>query len=181
MSNTVELGLTVLNKDAAFGEWEVPHRDKPPERPDEEKRKLDLYRNVPKASDSDWIHKTKSQLAIGGGRGLSGISDKLSSVLTQSPRLARNQRVRYAVDWNPHAFMQRNYYGYVDIATVISINSDGEAYEACTIGEYIARVWPTTGLRFLDVIRTWWRHISNGHREKPLQRMSNCRPYFTLD
>jgi hypothetical protein len=124
----------------------------------------------------EWLkRRIEAAMSASGGKGLSAVSKKLLGVLTQGFSVANDQGFRYTVDWNPHEFMQHNYAGYVDMTSVISINSDGQACEACTIGEYIARTWPITGPRFLEAISSWWRHISNGHKEEPLRRTSVYR------
>ncbi|GAB7326961.1 hypothetical protein MBLNU13_g10914t3 [Cladosporium sp. NU13] len=123
----------------------------------------------------EWLkRRVEAAMSTSGGKGLSTVSKKLLGVLTQGFSVANDQGFRYSVEWDPHDFMQYNYAGYVDIANVISINSDGHACEACTVGEYIARAWPITGPRFLEVLSNWWRHIDNGRKEEPLQ-------HFLLD
>lgn len=120
----------------------------------------------------EWL-KQRVQTVMSTSRGgeLTAVSKQLSSILKQGFSAANDQNFRYAIDWDPLEFMQCNYGGYVDIANVISINSDGQAFEACTVGEYVARVWPITGPRFLEAVRGWWKHLSDGREEEPLQRM----------
>jgi hypothetical protein len=128
-------------------------------------------------STFDWLkRRIEAAMSTSRSKGLFAVSEKLLGALTQGFSVTNGQAFRYNVDWNPYEFMQCNYAGYVDIASVISINSDGQAYEACTVGEYIARAWPITGPRFLEVLSNWWRHISNGRKEEPFWRVSACRP-----
>ena len=128
----------------------------------------------------EWL-KQRVQAVMSTSRGgeVTAVSRKLSSILKQGFSAANEQSFKYTIDWNPLEFMQCNYSGYVDVASVISINSDGQAFEACTVGEYIARVWPVTGPRFLEAVRSWWKHVSDGREEEPLQRMYTCRLSFT--
>lgn len=129
-----------------------------------------------------WLKlRVQSVISTGRGGGLTAVSGKLSSILKQGFSATNSQNFEYTVGWDPLEFIQSGYAGSVDIASVISINSDGQTCEACTIGEYIARVWPVTGPQFLEAVRSWWRHISNGFEEKSLQRMYAWRLYLTLD
>ena len=124
----------------------------------------------------EWLkQRVQAVMSTSGGGELTAVSKKLSSILKQGFLAANDQNFKYTIDWDPLEFMQCNYGGYVDIASVISINSDGQASEACTIGEYFARVWPVTGPRFLEVVRGWWKHIGDGHEEEHFQRMYASR------
>ena len=102
---------------------------------------------------------------------LFAVSKKLSSILKHGYSATYDQNFKCTMYWDPLEFMQCNYGGYTDVASVISINSDGQAFEACTIGEYVARVWPVTGPQLLEAVRGWWKHIADGHEEEPLHRM----------
>lgn len=120
----------------------------------------------------DWLkQRVQAVMSTGGGGELTAVSKKLSSILKQGFSAANDLNFKYTIDWDPLEFMRCNYSGYVDIASVISISSDGQAFEACTIGEYAAQVWPVTGPQFLEAVRRWWKHVSDGHEEEPLQRM----------
>lgn len=119
-----------------------------------------------------WLkQRVQAVMSTSGGGELTAVSKKSSSILKQGFSAANDQNFKYTIDWDPLEFMQCNYGGYVDIASVISINSDGQAFEACAVGEYVARVWPVTGPPFLEALRGWWKHVSDGHGEEPLQRM----------
>jgi hypothetical protein len=129
----------------------------------------------------EWLkQRVQAVMSTSGSGELTAVSKKLSSILKQGFSAANDQNFKYTIDWDPLEFMQCNYSGYVDVTSVISINSDGKTYEACTVGEYIARVWPVTGPRFLERLSSWWRHVNDGREEEPLQRMYTCRAYFTL-
>jgi hypothetical protein len=130
----------------------------------------------------EWLkQRVQAVMSTGGSGELTAVSKKLSSILKQGFSAANDQNFKYTIDWDPLEFMQCNYIGYVDVASVISINSDGQACEACTVGEHVARVWPVTAAQFLEAVRSWWRHVSDGREEEPLRRMYDCRPYLTLD
>lgn len=120
----------------------------------------------------EWLkQRVQAVMSTSGGGELTAVSKQLSSILKQGFSVANEQNFAYTIDWDPLEFMQCNYTGYVDVSNVISINSDGQTYEACTVGEYVARIWPVTGPRFLEVVRSWWRHLSDEHEEEPFQRM----------
>jgi hypothetical protein len=130
----------------------------------------------------EWLkQRVQSVMSTSGGGELTAVSRKLSNILKHGFSAANSQNFEYTVDWDPLEFMHIGYNGYVDIESVISINSDGQACEACTIGEYIARVWPVTGPQFLEAVGSWWRHVRDGREGKPLQRMYTWRPDFILD
>ena len=123
----------------------------------------------------EWLkQRVQAVMSTSGGGELTAVSKQLSSILKQGFSAANEQNFAYTIDWDPLDFMQSNYTGYVDVASVISISSDGQACEACTVGEYVERIWPVTGPRFLDAVRSWWRHVSDGREEEPLQRMYAC-------
>lgn len=123
----------------------------------------------------EWLkRRVEAAMSTSRSKALSVVSKKLLGIITTGFSVTNDPGFRYTVNWDPQKFMQCNYAGYVDIASVISINSDGQAFEACTVGEYIARTWPITGPRFLEVLRNWWKHISNGRKEEPVRRKSTC-------
>lgn len=129
-----------------------------------------------------WLKlRVQSVMSTSRGGGLTAVSGKLSSILKQGFPTANSQNFEYTVDWDPLEFIQSGYAGSVDIASVISINSDGQTCEACTVGEHIARVWPVTGPHFLEAVRSWWKHVSDGFEEESLQRMYTWRLDLTLD
>jgi hypothetical protein len=39
------------------------------------------------------------------------------------------------------------------------VNAYGATYEASTLGEYMARMWPTTGIQFLGLLQEWTETI----------------------
>lgn len=130
----------------------------------------------------EWLkQRVQAVISISGGGELTAVSKKLSSILKQGFSAANDQNFKYTIDWDPLEFMQVNYSGYVDVASVVSVNSDGQVCEAWTVGEYIARVWPMTGPRFLEALRNWWAHISNGRGEEPLMCTSYYCPRFVFD
>jgi hypothetical protein len=130
----------------------------------------------------DWLNqRVQAIMSTSGGGDVSAVSKKLLGILKKGFSAADGASFKYSIDWDPQEFMQCNYAGYVDIASVMGINSDGHVYEACTVGGYITRVWPVTGPRFLEVLRSWWIHISHGREEEPIRRMLACLPYSTLD
>lgn len=105
------------------------------------------------------------------------VSRDLLTILEQGFTVANHEILTYAVDWDPVVFMHCNYDSYVDISSVISINSDGQSCEACTVGEYIARVWPITGPRVLEALQIWWMRISDGGEQTPFRRMYTYHSY----
>ena len=120
----------------------------------------------------EWLkQRVQAIMSTSGGGHVSPVSKTVMELLKQGFSAANEASSRYIVDWDPQEFMQCNYSGHVDIASVISINFDGQAYEACTVGEHITRVWPVTGPHFLEVLRSWWEQISNGREEEPTRRM----------
>lgn len=130
----------------------------------------------------EWLkQRVQAVMSTSGGSELTAVSKQLSSILKQGFSAANEQTFAYTIDWDPLEFMQCNYVGYVDLASVISINTDGQACEACTVGEYVERIWPVTGPRFLDAVGSWWRHVSDGREEEPFRRMYPCRLYIDLD
>jgi hypothetical protein len=130
----------------------------------------------------EWLkQRIQSVMSTGGGGHLTSVSGKILGILKQGHSAASNQNVTYTLDWDPCEFMRCNYTSYIDVASVISINSDGHAYEACTVGEFITRFWPVTGPQFLEAMRSWWMHISNGREEELVRRMSACHLHCILD
>lgn len=130
----------------------------------------------------EWLkQRVQAVMSASAGGELTAVSGKLSSILKQGFSAASSQTFYYTIDWDPLEFMRYNYSGYVDIASVIGVHSDGKTYEACTVGEHIARVWPVTGPRFLEVVGGWWRRLSDGREEEPFRRMYACHPCSTLD
>jgi hypothetical protein len=125
--------------------------------------------------------RVQSVMSTSRGGGLTAVSGKLSNILKQGFSAANSQNFEYTVGWDPLEFMQSGYASSVDIASVISINSNGRTCEACTVGEHIARVWPVTGPQFLEAVRSWWRHIRDGFEEESLRRMYTWRLDLTLD
>jgi hypothetical protein len=87
-------------------------------------------------------------------------SNRLSDLLLSMDYEKIDYGIKIVIDWDLQEFMERNYPGFVDIADVVSISSSTETCEADTVGEYIARVWPITGLHFLRLLQDWWRQIS---------------------
>ena len=130
----------------------------------------------------EWLkQRVQAIMSTSGSGDVSQVSKKLLGILKQGFAVANEMSFEYTIDWDPREFMQCNYTGHVDIASVISINFDGEVYEACTVGDYLTRVWPVTGPQFLQVLRYWWIQISNESEENPIRRMLAHRPYPILD
>jgi hypothetical protein len=130
----------------------------------------------------EWLkQRVQAVMSTSGGGELTAVSKKLSSILKQGFSVANDRNFKYTIDWDPLAFMRCNYNGNVDIASVISVNSDGKACEACTVGEYTARVWPITGPRFLEVVRSWFKHVVDGPKEETFRRRYARHPCFTQD
>jgi hypothetical protein len=133
-------------------------------------------------SSFEWLkQRVQTVISTGGGGNHISVSGKLFGILKQGFLASNDRLCRYKVDWDPCEFLRCNYSGYVDIANVISINTDGQAYEACIVGEYITRAWPITGPRFLEVLGSWWRHVSDGREQEIFQCMFAHHHHFTLD
>ena len=115
----------------------------------------------------EWL-KQRLDVILSTDRGgyFTAVSMKMLGVLKQSHSLAKTREICLAIDWNPYEFMQQNYTNYVDISNVIAISTNGQNFEVCTVGEYMKRVWPVTGPKFLEVLKKWWRQVDEGREEE---------------
>ena len=130
----------------------------------------------------EWLkQRVQAVISSNGGNDVTAVSKKLLSLLKHGFSAANERKFRYTLEWDPREFMRCNHTSYIDIANVVSINSDGERCETSTVGEYMTRVWPVTGPRFLEVLRNWWRHVSDGREKEPFQRMFANQQHFDFD
>jgi hypothetical protein len=115
----------------------------------------------------EWL-KQRLDVILSTDRGddFTTVSKKMLGVLKQSHSLAKPREICFAIDWNPRAFMRHCYANYVNISDVIAISTNGQKYEACTVGEYMTRVWPATGPQFLEVLKKWWQQVDEGREEE---------------
>ena len=130
----------------------------------------------------EWLkQRVQAVMLNNGGNDVTALSKKLLSILKQGYSAANEQNFTYTLDWDPREFIQCNYNSQVDVANVVCINSDGKTYQASIVGEHMARVWPITGPRFLEVLRNWWMHVSDGREEEPFQRTYAHHQHSALD
>jgi hypothetical protein len=132
-------------------------------------------------STFEWLkQRIQTVMSTGGGGNLTLVSEEIFGLFRQKFSASNDQFSRYRIDWDPGEFLRYNYSGYVDIASVVSMNTDGQAYEACTVGEYITRAWPITGPRFLEVLENWWSHVSDGREQEPFECMISHHRHSAL-
>lgn len=85
------------------------------------------------------------------------ITHELIRGLQESTLATYRPVLRVSVDWNLEEFISCNYASEVELASIICINSDGHDFEADTLGDYMARIWPMSGTDFLQILQEWWR------------------------
>lgn len=105
------------------------------------------------------------------GNSLRQASAALLHGLRRVPRDIKNPTIQLSVDFNLVAYLEATFKGHPSLTDLICVNSDEGTYEASTLGEYMARMWPTTGTRFLKALQDWIDLTSNEDNDHLFDRM----------
>lgn len=110
------------------------------------------------------IQRVQTFVSRGRGDSLHEVSAGLLSVLEETLNDIRGPRIRgprtsFSVDCDLKAYLKTAFDGHVPLASLICVNAYGATYEASTLGEYMARMWPTTGIQFLGLLQEWTETI----------------------
>jgi hypothetical protein len=108
------------------------------------------------------------------GKSLHQVFVTLLRGLRRVPRNIKNPTMRLSVDCNLVAYLEANFNSHVTLATLICMNADEGLHEASALGEYMARMWPTTGTRFLEILQEWTGLAIEGSNDPPFKRMLIC-------
>jgi hypothetical protein len=108
------------------------------------------------------------------GTSLHQISGQLLCVLrdtalsdTKSPGMS------FSIDCGLKAYVKAASDGHVTLTSLICVNASGGLHEASTFGEYMARMWPATGARFLEILQEWIDVIDGWFRRKSMIRFTS--------
>lgn len=85
----------------------------------------------------------------------------------------KNLKMSFSVDCNLKAYMTTAFDGRISLANLICVNTNGGLHEASTLGEYMARIWPTTGVRFLEILQQWTDNFDEGKKSYLTSFVSN--------
>jgi hypothetical protein len=105
------------------------------------------------------------------GKSLHQVFVTLLRGLRRVPRDIKSPTMRLSVDCNLEAYLQANFDSHVSLANFICVNADGGLHEASALGEYMARMWPTTGTRFLEILQEWTDLAISGKHDSPFKRV----------
>jgi len=104
------------------------------------------------------------------------IRDTILQAIPQSRYISRKSRnpkgctVAYEVDWDPFAFLAGQEYDDTDhdniIATAITLTGTEQDAQAATCQEYLAQIWPSSGLLLLQLLQ---RLVRNGKDGAPVE------------
>jgi hypothetical protein len=67
----------------------------------------------------------------------------------------RIPRISFSVDCDLKAYLKAASDSRVTLASIICVNTSRGRYEAITLGEYTARMWPATGAQLLELLQEW--------------------------
>jgi hypothetical protein len=112
-----------------------------------------------------WLTR-RIQISMSRSRGnsLHRISGKLLQVCVSenaAPRYTRSPSMSFSVDCDLKAYVKAAFDGCVTLASLICVNANGDLHEASTLGEYMARMWPTTGAQLLELLQEWTEILIN--------------------
>jgi hypothetical protein len=91
--------------------------------------------------------------------------------LRRVPRDIKSPTMRLSVDCNLEAYLEANFDSHVSLANLICVNADEGLHEASASGEYMARMWPTTGTRLLEILQEWTDLAISGKHDSPFKLM----------
>jgi hypothetical protein len=121
---------------------------------------LEMVRYFTSTESFGWlIQRVQTFVTRGRGDSLHEVSAGLLSVLEETLNDIRGPRTSFSVDCDLKAYLKAAFDGHVPLASLICVNAYGATYEASTLGEYMARMWPTTGIQFLGLLQEWTETI----------------------
>jgi hypothetical protein len=132
-----------------------------------------------------WLTR-RIQISMSRSRGFSldWISGKLLHACVSenaAPRYTRSPSMSFSVDCDLKAYIEAAFDGRVTLASLICVNSNGDLHEASTLGEYMARMWPTTGAQLLELLQEWTEIPINEGRVDRVKRKLMTRFTSTYD
>jgi nucleoside phosphorylase len=102
-------------------------------------------------------------------RGLS--LHKVSLELSRGLYGNKNSTVRLLIDSKLGRYFLDHFDSRGSLANLVCVNAESGLHEASTLGDYIARTWPTTGKLILGILEEWIEFACGQNLDYPFERM----------
>ncbi|KAK3667545.1 hypothetical protein LTR22_001723 [Elasticomyces elasticus] len=104
----------------------------------------------------DWLQRRVQSVVIRTrGETLQALTHQLLIGVKDIAFEIQRPAILLSVDWDIAAFLAHGYTVVPDLATVVALCEDRDAYQMTTIGSYITQNWPVTGEPFLGMLQIW--------------------------
>ena len=137
----------------------------------EEDKLLRIIEDFAGSKSFDWLIQQIRAFAFSSrGMSLLNISTDLLDALTKFPSNVESPGALFSVDADLKTYLEGSSDGCSSLRSIICVNADGEHYEAITLDEYMARMWPMTGVRFLEILQEWMEIAEDKENKHRLYR-----------
>ena len=137
----------------------------------EEDKLLRILEDFTGSKSFDWLVRRIQAFAFSSRcMSLLTLSTDLSHTLTEYQSRMESPGTLFSVDADLKTYLRGSSDGGSSLRSIICVNADGEQYEATTLGEYMARMWPMTGVRFLDILQEWIEFAEDGENNHQFDR-----------